>query len=85
MTTTATTELRRPVPHRMRRNLIGVLAAAALIAPTAFVVNRLSDNDSRPSAAPSSGLVSGQTTAADVCSGGLAWACIFTPQLVGQS
>ena len=34
--------------------------------------------------APSIGLVSAQAAAAEVCSGGLAWACIFTPQL-GQN
>ena len=84
MTTTATTELRRPVPRRLRRNVIAALAAAALLAPSALVVSRINDNDSHPIAAPTIGLVSAQATAAEVCSGGLAWACIFTPQL-GQN
>jgi len=37
--------------------------------------------NSHPIAAPTSGLVSTQPAGVEVCSGGLAWACIFTPQL----
>jgi hypothetical protein len=106
MTTITTTELRRPVPRRMRRAVIAALAAAALLAPTALVVSRINDNDShriaapitnlpldprsieflQPDAtpvpvAPSIGLVSAQAAAAEVCSGGLAWACVFTPRI----
>ena len=105
MTTTATTELRRPVPRRMRRTVIAAAAAAVLLAPTALVVSRISDNDSQrigaPTTnlpldprsiaflqpditpvpvAPSIGLGSSKAAAPELCSGGLAWACTFTPQ-----
>ena len=82
MTTTVTTPLQGSSPHRIRRSVIAALVGGALIASTALLVNRLVDDDSRPTAAPpvaaATGIPSG-ATAADVCTGGLGWACI--PQL----
>ena len=45
MTTTATTQLRRSAPQRIRRNLTAVLAGGVLIASTALVVNRILDDE----------------------------------------
>jgi len=106
MTILTTTELRRSVARRMRRNVIAALAAAALLAPTALVVSRINENDSHRiaapitnlpldprsidflqpdatpmSVAPFTGVVSAQAAAAEVCRGGLEWACAFTPQI----
>ena len=85
MTTTATTELHRPVPHRMRRTVIAALVAAALLAPTAFVVSRINDNDSHRIAAPTIGPVSAPAAAAPVCGGEFGWVCGFTPPIEAAS
>ena len=77
MTTTVTTKLPRSSPHRIRRNVFAALAAGALIASTALVVNRIV-HDSSPVAVQTPNAPSVGVTAADVCSGGLGWACIYT-------
>jgi hypothetical protein len=51
MTTITTAELRRSTPRRTRRYFIAALATAALLAPAAFVVSRINDNDSHKDAA----------------------------------
>jgi hypothetical protein len=68
----------------MRRTVIAALAGAGLLVPTALVVGRINDNDSHP-IVPIIGLVSAPTAAADVCGGGLAWACVVTPQIDAAS
>jgi hypothetical protein len=78
MTTTLTTKLPRSSPHRIRRNVCAALAAGALIASTALVANRIVDDASSPGAVQSPNASSVGVTAADVCSGGLGWACIST-------
>ena len=78
MTTTVTTKLPRSSPHRIRRNVFAALAAGALIVSTAFVVNRIVDDDFSPAAVQTPNAPSVGVTAADVCSGGLGWACIPT-------
>ena len=85
MTTITTTKLHRSSPRRIRRNVIAALATAALLAPTALVVSRITDNDSDRIAAvpvaPPMGQATTAEAAAEVCRGGLEWACAFTPQI----
>ena len=52
MTTTTATQLRHSPPHRIRRNVTAALVGGALLASTALVVNRITDDDS-PRAAQS--------------------------------
>jgi hypothetical protein len=82
MTTTVTTKLQGSSPHRIRRSVIAALAGCALVASTALVVNRIVGDDSSSVAvqAPDAPSVSAAAAspAADVCSGGLGWACVFT-------
>ena len=52
MTTTTTTKVSFPSTDRVRRGLIAVVAAAALVASTGFVVNRVANRDSLSAASP---------------------------------
>ena len=85
MTTITTTKLRRSSRYRMTRNVIAALAAAALLAPSALVISRINDNDSHRiaamPAAPPMGPASVADAAAEVCRGGLEWACDYTRQI----
>ena len=45
MTTTIIAKLPRSSPHRFRRDLIAALAGATLFASSAFVVNRIVDDE----------------------------------------
>ncbi len=85
MTTTATARFPGSSPRRIRRTVIAALAAAVLIVSTGFAVNRIVGDPSTvavetPNIASPEAAVSGPRalTAADVCSGGLAWACTNT-------
>jgi hypothetical protein len=53
MTTTTTTNVSFQPSDRVRRGLIAVLAAAALVASTGFVASRVADRDSLSAASPS--------------------------------
>ena len=46
MTTTTAAQLRHSPPHRIRRNVTAALVGGALLASTALVVNRITDDDS---------------------------------------
>ncbi|MEO5838482.1 MAG: hypothetical protein ABIQ73_08780 [Acidimicrobiales bacterium] len=83
--TTTTTQFPDSSPQRIRRIAIAVLAAAALIASTGLAVDRMVGDPSTvaveaPKIAAPEAAVAGPPamTAADVCSGGLAWACTMT-------
>ena len=52
MTTTVTTELRSSHSSRIRRNAMSLVAAAAIIASTAFIVGGILENDSPQAGAP---------------------------------
>ncbi|MEO8692079.1 MAG: hypothetical protein ABI658_01105 [Acidimicrobiales bacterium] len=84
MTTTATTQFPGSSPRRIRRTVIAALAAGALIVSSGFAVNRIVGDPSTvavqtPNIARLEVAVASPSAvpAADVCSGGLAWACTY--------
>ena len=82
MTTTTTVQFPGSSAGRIRRTVIAAIAASALIVSAGIAVDRVIGDPSTatveaPNIALPEAAVAGPLTAADICSGGLAWACSY--------